>query len=388
MRKYWKLLLIAVIIVTTISAHYIQVANAAKQNYDVTFEKISGDDQYLDPLLIEANYQNGYEYSSVFITKDETTLLQRANYQQIPLTFQQLIDKHKKFMRGKIYNANSYYEDEAKLIYIEEPDLGWGLEKGDILTYNIDVLNKKENTSVTFSVQSKLNRQANWISIGNIAVVNNELKLITNHTQRNIDEEVHLIIIDINKQQLLSDTILETNSSTDTTRTSVQFYNDYYNLAQEKYVVYSINTFDIKEEEHKLASKQLKVLNSETNEISPVDLPEGVGLNVENGGVDNNYFIFLTRKDTGLMLYRYNIGQQQWQEPISVPYSLNVVDKDSYRVQALNDKLYLMNEVEKGFSLQIFDIEDGKTLYEGVISKSGAKLSHSISVSRIHEIKD
>lgn len=66
MKKYWQLLLIAGVIVVSLSVHYIQVVNAKNTDYQFTFDKISGDDKYLDSLVIEANVEYG-EYMVQFL---------------------------------------------------------------------------------------------------------------------------------------------------------------------------------------------------------------------------------------------------------------------------------------------------------------------------------
>ena len=75
MKKYWQLLLIAVVIIATISVHYIQVAKASGQSYKLLFEKISGDDKYIDSLMMEGYFDTINSYMPANITKDETTLL-------------------------------------------------------------------------------------------------------------------------------------------------------------------------------------------------------------------------------------------------------------------------------------------------------------------------
>lgn len=379
MKKYWQLLVMGVVIVATVSVHYIQVASATKLKSDFTFEKVSGDEKYLDPLIIEASYSKGYQYGTILISKDETTLVERSFYQQVPFTFQKLVDNHKSFMRGKSYDADSFYEDEAQLIYAKGSDQTGDLEKK--ITYTIDVLNKEENTSTQFPVQLELNKEFDWIWINHIAVFNNELRLITTHVQNDGITEIHLVQIDMNKQQLLNDTLLDSTSNDE----SIEFFNDYYNLAKEEYAVYSINTYD-KEEIYKITSQQYKLLNIETNEIMPIDLPKDmVGIN-RKGFVDNGYFVVSILKDKDMVLNRYNIAQQQWLDPVSVPIPFNVKNYlDNPYDQAMNGKFYTMNEVDKGYLLQIIAIEEGKLLYSGLIPKNADTQNYYISVNYIHE---
>lgn len=388
MKKYWQLLVIAGIIVATISVHYIQVVNATKQNFDFTFENISGDDKYIDSLVIEANLENGMVHHSVIIDKDETMLLDRYQFEYIPAQFQQLIDKHKNFMRGKEFNTTNYFEDDNKIIYVEEPSGTWNLSEGDTYSYQIDLLNKADNKKVSFEVQSELKNKFNWITIMNIAVVNNEMKLLVRQIKNNGDEEVYVIIIDLKNQQLLSESLVDSVTNDENTRTSIDLHNSYYNLAQEKYNVYSLTSYDPEKEGFNIIARQVHMLNMETNEVTPLPLPEGVDDEMQNAVVDNNYFIPVYISETDTMIYRYNIGQQRWLDPIIVPHPVAITDPSSNNIGAQNGKLYVMNETEKGNILQIIDIESGTILYEGILSANDEKQNYHIWASRFYEVTE
>lgn len=120
--KYWQLLLTVGVIVVALSVHYIQIVNAKNTDYNFSFETISGDDSYLDSLVIEANIEYGMGYGSILISEEETTLMDSSYYNRKSLQFQKLIDEHKSFMRGKVFIANNYFEDDTKLVYVKEPE--------------------------------------------------------------------------------------------------------------------------------------------------------------------------------------------------------------------------------------------------------------------------
>lgn len=390
MKKYWQLLVIAGIIVATISVHYIQVANAAKQNFNFTFETVSGDDKYVDSLVIEANLENenGMVHHSVTIDKDETIMLDRNRYGYIPEQFQQLIDKHKNFMRGKLFNETNYFEDDSKIIYVEEPRGTWELNEGDTYSYQIDLLNKSDNKKVSFEVKSELKNRFNWITIMNIAVENNEMKLFVRQIKNNGDEEVYIITIDLKKQEILSESLVDTVTNDENTRESIELHNSYYNLAQEKYNVYSLTSYDPNKEGFNIISRQVNVLNMETNEVTPLQLPEGVDYDMQSAVVDNNYFVPVYITDTDTMIYRYNIGQQRWLDPIIVPHPVAVMDTSSNNIGSQDGKLYVMNETKKGNILQIFNIESGTTLYEGILSTKNENENYHIWASRFYEVTE
>lgn len=389
MKKYWQLMLIAVFIAATISIHYIQVANATKIHSNFTFETISGDDSYLDSLVLEATVGSRMNKSQqLLIEKDVTTAVKHLRYRYTPLVFEELINEHKNFMRGKAFNANNYYEDDTKLIYVKEPYDTWNINKDNTYRYEIDVLDKVENKKSSFEVESKLPAEFNWSAITNVTVVNNELKIIIRHGQHNGDEKYYMETIDLKTEQLVGDRLIESVTNDQLTRAHITFYNDYYRFTHEKYYVYSVDKYEIGMEQDSLISRQFNVLNIETNEVTPIPSLEGLDLEIQGGVVDQNYFIKTRLTDTDTYIYRYNIGQQRWLEPVVVPQPMKFINKEFKNYVAQNGKFYVLNQTEKDYLLQIFDIESGATLYEGILSNNDAKQKYSLWVNRFHEVTE
>lgn len=387
MKKYWQLLLIAGIIVVTFTVHYIQVVNAKTKEYDFTFEKISGDDKYIDSLMFETSFEYGIGYNTLLISKDESTLIDSTHNLREPIMFQRLIDEHKNFMRGKALNANNFFEDDTKLIYVKEPEEGWKVKEGNTYSYEIDVLDKVKDEKTSFTIESQLKNRYNWVFYNDITVVDNELKLIVKQMDNDGSEKMYQVIIDLKKQQLLSETLLEEATTDDTTRRSIDSYNSYSNLGHEKYHVYSINSFDLKSPEQDIFSRQFSALNTETNEITDIQLPEGLDQNMQSIEVDDNYLVIAYSTKEEIVIYRYNIGQQRWLEPITVPYSEKVLIPELNSTATLNGKFYVMTEVNSDFILKIFDIEKGTLLYEGKLINNNVEQKYYIHITDVYELE-
>lgn len=387
MKKYWQLLLIAGIIVVTFTVHYIQVVNAKTKEYDFTFEKISGDDKYIDSLMFETSFEYGIGYNTLLISKDESTLIDSTHNLREPIMFQRLIDEHKNFMRGKALNANNFFEDDTKLIYVKEPEEGWKVKEGNTYSYEIDVLDKVKDEKTSFTIESQLKNRYNWVFYDDITVVDNELKLIVKQMDNDGSEKMYQVIIDLKKQQLLSETLLEEATTDDTTRRSIDSYNSYSNLGHEKYHVYSINSFDLKSPEQDIFSRQFSALNTETNEITDIQLPEGLDQNMQSIEVDDNYLVIAYSTKEEIVIYRYNIGQQRWLEPITVPYSEKVLIPELNSTATLNGKFYVMTEVNSDFILKIFDIEKGTLLYEGKLINNNMEQKYYIHITDVYELE-
>lgn len=387
MKKYWQLLLIAGIIVVTFTVHYIQVVNAKDKEYDFTFEKISGDDKYIDSLMFETSVEYGIGYNSLLISKDESTLIDSTHNLREPIMFQRLIDEHKNFMRGKALIANNYFEDDTKLIYMKEPEEGWKVKEGDTYSYEVDVLDKVKDENTSFAIESQLKNRYNWVFYNDITVVDNDLKLIVKQVDNDGSEKMYHVIIDLKKQQLLSETLLEEATMDETTRRSIDSHNSYSNLGHEKYHVYSISSVDLKSPEQNIFSRQFSALNTETNEITDIQLPEGLDQNLQSIEVDDNYLVIAYSTKKEIVIYRYNIGQQRWLEPITVPYSEKVLIPELNSTTSLNGKFYVMTEVNNDFVLKIFDIEQGTLLYEGKLINNNMKQKYYIHITDVYELE-
>ncbi|WP_079524237.1 hypothetical protein [Solibacillus isronensis] len=88
-----------------------------------------------------------------------------------------------------------------------------------------------------------------------------------------------------------------------------------------------------------------------------------------------------------IVIYRYNIGQQRWLEPITVPYSEKVLIPELNSTTSLKGKFYVMTEVNNDFVLKIFDIEQGTLLYEGKLINHNMKQKYYIHITDVYELE-
>ena len=387
MKKYWQLLLIAGVIVVSLSVHYIQVVTAKNTDYKFAFEKISGDDHYLDSLVIEANVEYGGGYGSVLISEDETTLIHCSSYNKIPLVFQNLIDEHKNFMRGKALIANNYFEDDTKLVFVKDPEEAWKVKESETYSYKVDVLDKVKDTTSSFEIKSQLKSRFNWVFYSDITIVDNELKLLVKQVNHDGREQLYHVIIDLKKQQLLSESLIEEVASDENTRMNIESYNTNFNLNHEKHHIFSVNSFDQKNPEQHILSREFKAFNTETNEVKAIQLPEGLDQKLQSIVVDDNYLVIAYSTSTEKVIYRYNIGQQRWLEPVMFPQPMNL-NNEQNGMSAQNGKLYVMNGMDKDYVLQIIDIEKGTLLYEGKLSNNDAKHNYNIWPSNFYDLTE
>lgn len=385
MKKYGALLIILVVIFATLGTHYALLASASNKN-SVTIETLSGDERYMNELIIEGGVDSADYYNRVLIKDGETKHLQDTIYdRELGLTFERLIDNYKGFMRGKLLDANHYYEDGERLIYVKEPDNIWQLTPGDDLPYAVDILNKSDNSVTSFTVNNKLVEAARWITLDHVQLIGNELKLVSNYVKAMGNEETHLLIIDLKSKKLKNDIIIETIQSNDKINKSQGFYYEYYHLGPEKYFVYQVSEYEARSEQAKPLSQQFKVLDIATNEVTELEIPEQIFGDEYRIVVLGHQLIAATIIEGEVVINRYNIGQQQWLAPITLETPSDVLERAMFNLQTLNDKLYVLAQVAQGQLLTIVDAESGESLYTGLVKSATDQPNFRLSVTRYHE---
>lgn len=385
MKKYKALLIVLAVIVATLSTHYALLASASNKNA-VIFETLSGDDRYLSELIIEGYVDSAHYYSRVQIQDGETKHLRNSLFDQnAGLAYERLMDDYKDFMRGKLLRVSHYYEDDEQLIYVKEPDNIWQLTPGDDLPYKVDILNKSDNSVTSFTVNNKLAKETEWITLERVLLAGNELKLVSNYAQALGDQEVHLLTIDMKNKQLKDDFILEKIEHNDQIRKDLGFYNDYSYTGHEKYLAYQVSEHEARSEQVKPLAQQFMVLNLVTNEVTELDIPEQMLGDEHRIVVSGHELIIATIIDGSVVINRYNIGQDEWLTPITLQAPSKVFERTFFHLQVLNDKLYVLAQVAEGQLLTVVDAESGESLYSAIVKSAVNQPLFTFSVERYHE---
>ena len=366
MKKYGSLLIVVTIIVVTFSMYYIRMASAEKKMSEITFEKISGDARYFDNLIMEGTVENEFDFRYLTITNGQVNLQKYKHLYYRPLFwFDQLIDKHKSFMRGKVPNANSYFENEEQLIYVEFLNDTEDVQVDDSLKFSIEVLNKGTDHVESMIVETKLAAPFEYFMLEHMELVGNELKLVI-VLYENGNETAHLMTVDLKTKQLINDLVFESPDNQEL-QTDIAFYNSYFNIESEKYLVYSLAESDAKMESDKFHSQQFKTLNLETNAINDFDVPAELLDNEDAMQVSEQLFHSATILDGTVILNRYNISQQNWLEPITLDLPYKVPERATISVSFAKDKSYISVETPEGTVLFIVDSNSGEILYSGLM---------------------
>lgn len=379
MKKYWKTILISLVIVTTISSFYIQAAIASKNGISFKIETTSGNKEEIKNLILQASYQSGDNYRGLDITGDESTdrignpYLGGLISSYVPLMFQKYIKQHRSFMRGKELYPGNYFEDESRLIYTNvEKDRK--VIEGNPLTFNIDILDKNTNDNSLFEIKTPAQASYHWIQVNDVYAENGKIKILATGYLINGGEELHIYTVDENNKELEHKKMIAKVESEGVVSSSIRIFNDFENIQNENYYLYMVQKYKHQTEngESEIVSSQAYLYNNSTNEVKeweiPAELEPYKDLMVVRGA---DIFI-----PAGFELNRYNIEKEQWEEPINFNYPSTGKGGDIPFLQFRDEKLYLVDHVSDGYVFIISDLRTGETLYEGkIIVENGENIN-------------
>ncbi|MGE7945032.1 hypothetical protein ACQKNB_23565 [Lysinibacillus xylanilyticus] len=393
MKKYWKTILISLIIVTTIGSYYIQQAMASKKDVSFKIETTNGDKGEIDNLILQASYQNGDIHRWLQITKDgSTNQISRTFFRDLveahePLMFQKYMQEYRNFMRGKVLNPGQYFEDEDRLIYTTFQSNGRDKGLGNLFTLQIDTLDKKTNDSSSFEINMPDQVRYDYINENDVYVENGKIKILAT-SYLNGEEELHIYTVDENKKELEQDSILAKLESEERARASIHILNDYNKVQNENYILYMDEKYKYLDDgERETISSKMYLYNYLNNEVKELTIPAELKPYMKSMILHGTDIFIPVHSAIGLELKRYNIEKKQWEEHLNIKYPSIANDEEAPFLQITDDKLYLVSRVSDGHFFFIGDLRTGESLYEGKIineNKENRDADYSLIIEQIY----
>ncbi|MGE7953984.1 hypothetical protein [Lysinibacillus xylanilyticus] len=393
MKKYWKTILISLIIVTTIGSYYIQQAMASKKDVSFKIETTNGDKGEIDNLILQAGYQNGDIHRWLHIAKDgSTNQISRTFFRDLveahePLMFQKYIQEYRNFMRGKVLNPGQYFEDEDRLIYTTFQSNGRNKGLGNLFTLQIDTLDKNTNDSSSFEINMPDQVRYDWINERDVYVENGKIKILAT-SYLNGEEELHIYTVDENKKELEHDLILAKLESEERAQTSIHILNDYNKVQNENYILYMVEKYKYLDDgERETIPSKMYLYNYLNNEVKELTIPAELKPYMKYMILHGTDIFIPVHSAIGLELKRYNIEKKQWEEHLSFKYPSIANDEEAPFLQITDDKLYLVSRVSDGHFFFIGDVRTGESLYEGKIineNKENLNADYSLMIEQIY----
>lgn len=390
MRKYWKTIVISLVIVTAISSYYIQLAWASKNETSLTLETISGNKEEIDNLMIQGSYEERGVYQLFDLSKDSSanpgnsSFIKSLIIPHAPLMIQNYIEEHRHFMRGKEYNLSQYVEDKSRLIYATIPDKD-RLVRGELLTLQIDMLDKITNERTTFEVKTAVKARYDWTNVYDVHVEDEKIKILVMCYLTNGDEELHIYTIDVNNQELEDDTII-TQTKSDNSYIRLNYNVD--EIEKEKYYVYQVEEYsDLTEDDRsEITHSQMYLYNISTSEVEELDIPSDLKPFTSSTIIKDVEIIIPVQSANAIEVNRYNIEQKYWEEPVSFTIQSTFNKEQEPFLRFMDGKLYSVYQVSDGYRLLIGDVRTGKSLYEGNIVRNHNEMLNEINSFYIEQM--
>ncbi len=394
MKKYWKMVVIFFVIVITVGVYYMQLAVASKNDVSFKIETISGDKEEIENLMFQANYQSGDSDRQLYITKDGSTpqirhsIIAKLKDPFQTLMFQNYIEEHRNFMRGKVLFPSNFSENETHIIYAAPPNNGQKVIQGNLLTLKIDLLDKKKNDSLSFEVSTTAQASYNFIVVNNIYKENGEIKILATGAPINGGEELLLYSVDINNKKLLSVSILAKEESDKEIKSSLSIFKD-NSKYQNDYFVYMIEKYKDQYEDggRNTISRQISLYNNKNNAQEELTIPEEMTPDLYRLMLREGDIFIPVYSSDGLQLNRYNIEKKQWEKPLHFNLVSLVNDEREPFLQIANGKVYLAESVSNEHWFFIYDLYTGESLYEGkIIKENGENTDYTLHFELLNEI--
>lgn len=399
MKRYWKIISLSMLIVLILGVFYIQSGLAAKEDIEVEFEKVSGNEAEVENLVFYGDYEFSNVYQSLQITNQEAIDLNQISMLQslkrmptIP-AYKKLVEDYKGFMRGKNYVPDSFYEDENVLAYAEAHH-----ESERNSSFDIDVLNKKSGETTSIKLDFPEKGKYNWVDVSEVQVTNGKLKVFVRgfHSERR--HEMIVYTIDINAQKLEKNEVLLSTTEKENYWSDIRIINAYNSLKQQRYIMFYIESQRMHSEydessiemenNPEIINNEILVYDVETDKIKKLEFEDEMVGALGEAIVHNSTLFVPIQVENSYEISQFDIEKQTWGDKTSFELP---APKDGHApgpyMKLMNGKFYMISAAKKGHILLISDATTGKVLYEGIIKVKKDGVNQGDYRLYIHEIE-
>ncbi|WP_164214498.1 hypothetical protein [Virgibacillus sp. YIM 98842] len=386
MKKYWKLISIAVITVGTIGFFYIQSALAGSNYPEFEIETLGGNDEEVQDLVLYGNYMEGNIKGNDFqITAEgiqynrDLSYFDRLDRRDRFPELKRLQQDYKSFMRGK-NSLSQLAESETHIVYADVTG-----NSGE-MSFRIEVLDKEDNEQTAFTVEVPDDEKDSFIYVEQVYMDGEKVKVVTrNHVNGSMDgftTEIHVYEFNIGDQILTGNEMILSYSegSTDQTMTHVYKPGDGSKLQSDTHAIFVMEEWETDEEGgyySQFAESKVISIDMETNEFTEFVLPDtlqGVENTVllENSQGDSMLY-FPKNNEHGLEIVVIDLENEKMDEKRSFTFERDNINMNSGPpVTAIQDgKMYIITQTNEEYALSnifVVDVQSGELLYEGQIT--------------------
>lgn len=398
MKRYVKLISIAVLVILSIGIYYIQPIFAAETRPEFIVSEKSGDKTLIENMSVEGYYYESNFYgmgTELEITKDGTTYYPNQSYlSQLQGSVSgnekmtQLQKDHRSFMRGKVPSLANFFEDDSILAYAEVTTNSLSAVTEDA-EFIIEVLDKKTNDVLSFSVDFPKTTAYEYMYVEDVQVANNKLMVVTNGYSINSEDgtdEQHLYSIDLPNEKIEKDEKIQLDLI-DAKGKQIQYVelmNAGNNVHSSGFLVYRV-ILDVAQSEVEMYDEneivtqpvvELIGVNIETGEQFLIDVSDALGS--QNLGntipMEHSTLYFYKMNDTTLSIYSYSLEKKELVEVESVELTAEQLTalKADVILQVKDGIIFFIESskvTDKDMQIIAIDSNSGELVFEGAIKE-------------------
>lgn len=398
MKRYGKLGIIVGLTILSIAIYYIQTIFIEETRPEFKVTAKSGDKTLIENMFIEGYYYENNFYgigTETEINKKGTIYYPTQSYlSQLQGSvsdnekMNQLQKDYRSFMRGKEKDLVNFYEDDSILAYAEITLSAVAAVTEDS-EFLIEVLDKKTNDVLSFSVKFPKATDYFSIYVEDVQVANNKLMVVTNGYPINSEEgqdEQHLYAIDLPNEKIERDEKIQLDL-VDVKDKQIQYVelisagNDIYSS---DYLVYRV-TLDIPQtgmdvyDDNGMVTQPVFGLigvNIETGEQFLIDVSEDIR-NPALGNkiaMENSNLYFYEINGSTLSIFSYSLEQKEVLEVESVELTAEQLKalKTDVVVQVNNGIVFFVESskvTDKDMQMMAIDSNSGELVFEGAVEE-------------------
>lgn len=370
MKRYWKIISICLVTLIVIGTFYIQSSLATNEHFKIEFEKVNGNEDELQNIVLYGDYlgDHPYQFQPLQITSEETinptnlTFSQKLSRLGVPIYLEELVEKHRNFMRSKDLSPNHFFEDENLVAYAHMKDFSFEIE---VLTKNTD-----EITSIRLDVPEKENY--GWMHVEDVQVIDGELKVITRASRigGSVRNELRVYIFDMKEQKLVSDDTIASTPTVENGYSDLRIINDNYSIQRQKYLLIKIEAFEDEKiysnGEPNLVANEFIVYDIETNQSKKVVASDEKRGSIGGSSAIYNSTLFIpSQTANGIEVNEYDIESDKWGKKLAFDLVDTKDDEEAPYIKLMNGKINIIHATTNGHTIFIGDLKTGESLYEG-----------------------
>lgn len=368
MKRYWKIISICLATLIVIGTFYVQSSLATNEHLKIEFEKVNGNEDELKNIVLYGDYlgDRPYQFQPLQITSEETinptnlSFSQKISRTGIPIDLEELVEKHRSFMRSKDLSPHLFFEDENLVAYAHMNDF----------SFDIEVLTKKtdEITSIQLDVSEKENY--GWMQVEEVQVIDSELKVITRASRIGGINELLVYTFDMKKKKLVSDDSIASIPTVENRYSDLRIINGNYSIQRQKYLLIKIEAFEdnkiYREGEPNLVANEFIVYDIETNQSKKVVASDEKLVSLGGSSAIYNSTLFIpSQTANGIEVNQYDIESDKWGKKLSFDLVDTKNDEEAPYIKVRNGKFYIIHATTNGHTIFIGDLITGESLYEG-----------------------